>query len=124
MHVFCKQACGSFGAQQTANSALLGVVQVTHPLCPAFHPTLCAGLAPRYPLYQRVALMQLVRSLLSDPVVTYHLFASYDLAVDRKLDAVQVCCTSRECWIGWAVEMGGRLVLRWQGGIPLISTIE
>ena len=34
--------------------------------------------------------MQLVRSLLSDPVLTYHLFAAYDLAADRKLDAVQV----------------------------------
>ena len=58
--------------------------------CPCCRPLPPAGLAPRYPLYQRVALMQLVRSLLSDPVLTYHLFAAYDLAADRKLDAVQV----------------------------------
>lgn len=47
--------------------------------------------------------MQLVRSLLSDPVLTYHLFASYDLAVDRKLDAVQVgsaaCGPPMWCWL-------------------------
>lgn len=46
-------------------------------------------MAPRYPLYQRIALMQLVRQLLADPLVTYHLFASYDFSVERKLDAVQ-----------------------------------
>lgn len=51
-----------------------------------------AAAAGVVPLFQRVALMQLVRSLLSDPVLTYHLFASYDLAVDRKLDAVQSLC--------------------------------
>ena len=46
-------------------------------------------MAPRYPLYQRIAMMQLLRQLLADPLVTYHLFASYDLSVERKLDAVQ-----------------------------------
>lgn len=70
---------------------------------PTASPHLPAGLAPRYPLFQRVALMQLVRSLLSDPVLTYHLFASYDLAVDRKLDAVQVgsaaCGPPMWCWL-------------------------
>lgn len=33
--------------------------------------------------------MQLVRTLLADPLLVYNLFAAYDLAVDRKLDAVQ-----------------------------------
>lgn len=47
------------------------------------------GLAPRYPLFQRVALMQLVRQVLADPLLTYHLFSGYDLSAERKLDAVQ-----------------------------------
>lgn len=34
--------------------------------------------------------MQLLRSILSDPALTYHLFTAYDMAVERKLDAVQV----------------------------------
>lgn len=34
--------------------------------------------------------MQLVRSVLSDPALSYHLFACYDLNGERKLDAVQV----------------------------------
>ena len=34
--------------------------------------------------------MQLVRSVLADPPLTYHLFACYDMTAERKLDAVQV----------------------------------
>lgn len=48
-----------------------------------------AGMAPRYPLYQRIALMQLVHQLLADPLLMYHLFATYDLSAERKLHAVQ-----------------------------------
>ena len=66
----------------------------------------CAGMAPRYPLYQRIALMQLVRQLLADPLVTYHLFASYDLSVERKLDAVQASHASHACM---------RLCCGWEG---------
>jgi hypothetical protein len=33
--------------------------------------------------------MQLVRQLLGDPVLVYHLFAAFDMAGERKLDAVQ-----------------------------------
>lgn len=53
---------------------------------------LLAGMAPKYPLFQRIALMQLVRQLLGDPLLAYHLFATYDMSVERKLDAVQALC--------------------------------
>lgn len=56
---------------------------------PNGRPSSRAGIAPRYPLHQRIALMQLVRTLLADPLLVYNLFAAYDLAVERKLDAVQ-----------------------------------
>jgi hypothetical protein len=36
--------------------------------------------------------MQLVRQLLGDPVLVYHLFAAFDMAGERKLDAVQALC--------------------------------
>lgn len=34
--------------------------------------------------------MQLVRQLLADPLLMYHLFANYDLSTELKLNAVQV----------------------------------
>jgi len=55
-----------------------------------FAAAAAAGLELRYPVHQRIALMQLVRQLLADPLLMYHLFATYDLSVERKLDAVQV----------------------------------
>jgi hypothetical protein len=57
-------------------------------------------LAPRYPLYQRIAVMQLVRQLLGDPLLTYHLFRAYDLAPERQLNAVQVSDMQSRCaWL-------------------------
>jgi hypothetical protein len=96
---------GAAGASFATNnfSTFRALLRLARTLLRSYYPLLgprsgslvqsvLAGLAPRYPLFQRVALMQLVRSLLGDPVLTYHLFASYDLAVDRKLDAVQSLC--------------------------------
>lgn len=79
-----------FGCRRSTVKLTLALASCISWCVPHCSSGLFAGLAPRYPLFQRVALMQLVRSLLGDPVLTYHLFASYDLAVDRKLDAVQV----------------------------------
>ena len=88
-------------------------------------------MAPQYPLYQRIALMQLVRQLLGDPLLTYHLVATYDLTAERHLDLVQasgglphpamlvlaallrlLCCMQ----LGWKLKAGSRKqgCRRWQ----------
>lgn len=65
------------------------------------HVCLCfAGLSPRYPLYQRIAIMQVVRHLLADPLVTYHLFSTFDMCAERRLDAVQVKAQAGMGWVG------------------------
>ncbi|KAL4423762.1 hypothetical protein ABPG75_001063 [Micractinium tetrahymenae] len=75
-----------------ARTLLRNFYPLLGPRSGALVQALLAGLAPRYPLYHRIALMQLVRTLLADPLLAYHLFATYDLAVERKLDAVQSLC--------------------------------
>lgn len=75
------------------------LLQLKLPPCLVVTITPCtyAGMAPRYPLHQRIALMQLVRTLLADRLLAYHLFATYDLAAERKLDAVQVRSAQHIC---------------------------
>lgn len=63
----------------------------------SFPPALlCAGLSRKYPLFQRIAVMQLVKQLLADPFLMYYLFQSYDLQQENTLGVVQamIACAS------------------------------
>jgi hypothetical protein len=56
--------------------------------CGSLIQAVLRGLGPQFPVFQRVAAAQVVRSLVSDPELVHFLFAAYDMKQQRSLDAV------------------------------------